>query len=150
MENLMYSTSTSSAVTNINDEDDLNIEVSGNVVFESSPNVKDDTFETMFNLDGGCGIASSISTNNNSMSNHHDFTNEISEENYNIDDLNINISIVARSTFNKIINQLGPVLTCKYFCTNLLKMLAICYMNDKCLSNIDDQGSVEERGFVGD
>lgn len=52
-----------------------------------------------------------------------------------------NISKTAFSTFNRIIPILGPVLTCKYCCTDLFKMLAICYMNSKCLSVIETSGN---------
>jgi hypothetical protein len=52
----------------------------------------------------------------------------------------INISTTAFNTFTKIIPILGPVLTCKYCCVDLLKMLAICYMNSKCLSPIENGG----------
>jgi hypothetical protein len=52
----------------------------------------------------------------------------------------VNISTTAFNTFTKIIPILGPVLTCKYCCVDLLKMLAICYMNSKCLSLIETGG----------
>ena len=51
-----------------------------------------------------------------------------------------NISTTAFNSFVRIIGSLGPVLTCKYCCTDLLKMLAICYMNSKCLSVIETTG----------
>jgi hypothetical protein len=47
-----------------------------------------------------------------------------------------NISQVAFKTFTRLVPILGPVLSCKYCCSDLLKMLAICYMNSKCLSLI--------------
>lgn len=52
----------------------------------------------------------------------------------------VNISNTAFNTFVKIIQTLGPVLTCKYCCSDLFKMLAICYMNNKCLSSIENTG----------
>lgn len=51
-----------------------------------------------------------------------------------------NISTTAFNSFIKIIGTLGPVLTCKYCCNDLLKMVAICYMNSKCLSLIETTG----------
>lgn len=51
-----------------------------------------------------------------------------------------NISTTAYNTFIRIIGTLGPVLTCKYCCNDLLKMVAICYMNSKCLSLIETTG----------
>ena len=56
----------------------------------------------------------------------------------------VNISCTAFGTFTKLIQVLGPVLTCKYCCVDLLKMLAICYMNTKCLSSIERSGSNKE------
>ena len=52
-----------------------------------------------------------------------------------------NISSTAYNSFVRIIGSLGPVLTCKYCCNDLLKMLAICYMNSKCLSLIETAGT---------
>ena len=52
-----------------------------------------------------------------------------------------NISSTAFTTFTKLIQSLGPVLTCKYFCVDLLKMLAVCYMNSKCLRLIEGPGT---------
>lgn len=51
-----------------------------------------------------------------------------------------NVSTTAFGTFVKIIQNLGPVLTCKYCCSDLFKMLAICYMNSKCLNTIEYSG----------
>lgn len=53
----------------------------------------------------------------------------------------VNISTTAFDTFTKLIPVLGPVLTCKYCCADLLKMLAICYMNTKCLSVMESGGN---------
>jgi hypothetical protein len=50
------------------------------------------------------------------------------------------ISQTAFGTFCKIVELLGPVLTCKYLCTDLFKMLAICYMNSRCLNPIENLG----------
>ena len=52
-----------------------------------------------------------------------------------------NISLTAFTTFTKLIQSLGPVLTCKYFCVDLLKMLAVFYMNSKCLRLIEGPGT---------
>jgi hypothetical protein len=52
----------------------------------------------------------------------------------------MNISTTAYNSFIRIIGSLGPVLTCKYCCNDLLKMVAICYMNSKCLSLIETTG----------
>jgi hypothetical protein len=52
----------------------------------------------------------------------------------------MNISTTAYNSFIRIIGSLGPVLTCKYCCNDLLKMAAICYMNSKCLSLIETTG----------
>lgn len=51
-----------------------------------------------------------------------------------------NISTTAFSTFVRLIQSLGPVLTCKYCCSDLFKMLAICYMNSRCLLLIETSG----------
>ena len=48
-----------------------------------------------------------------------------------------NISTTAFNTFIRLIGSIGPVLTCKYCCSDLLKMLAICYMNNRCLLPIE-------------
>jgi len=53
---------------------------------------------------------------------------------------NMNISNMAYNTFVNLIGTLGPVLTCKYCCADLFKMLAICYMNNKCLNPIESNG----------
>ena len=119
--------------------DDLSDIKNSPTITKNSPNIKDDI---IFSLDAG--TENDSISNNNSVNEaiNNDFMNDIPENSYNNDDLNINISIVARSTFNKIIHQLGPVLTCKYFCTNFLKMLALCYMNDKCFGSIENQGKL--------
>lgn len=49
-----------------------------------------------------------------------------------------NISTVAFNCFQRVITTLGPVLTCKFCCNDLFKMLAICYMNQKCLARIEN------------
>jgi hypothetical protein len=53
-----------------------------------------------------------------------------------------NISNTAFNTFVKIVGSLGPVLSCKYCCSDLFKMLAICYMNSKCLGVIETFGKL--------
>lgn len=52
-----------------------------------------------------------------------------------------NISTTAFSTFVRLIQSLGPVLTCKYCCSDLFKMLAICYMNSRCLLLVENSGT---------
>ena len=51
-----------------------------------------------------------------------------------------NISTTAFSTFVRLIQSLGPVLTSKYCCSDLFKMLAISYMNSRCLNLIETSG----------
>lgn len=50
------------------------------------------------------------------------------------------ISKLSFDSFKRMIPLLGPVITCKYFCKNLLKMLALCFINPKCL-NISKLGN---------
>ncbi|CAF0855447.1 unnamed protein product [Brachionus calyciflorus] len=49
-----------------------------------------------------------------------------------------NVSSIAFGSFQRIIPTLGPVLTCKFCCNDLFKMLAICYMNSKCLVLVEN------------
>lgn len=49
-----------------------------------------------------------------------------------------NISTIAFNCFQRVITTLGPVLTCKFCCNDLFKMLAICYMNQKCLVEVEN------------
>ncbi len=51
----------------------------------------------------------------------------------------VNISQNAFRTFNRLCSQLGPVLTSKYCCVDLIKMLAICYMNSAGLNQIESE-----------
>ena len=145
------STSNSSANLVVDDIDDTALIKSPSSstaakTLENSPSLKSNPFvqDVIFNLEGACDSFSTAGSMSNNNSVNDNFINDAltHEDSYNKNDLNINISIVARNTFNKIIVQLGPVLTCKYFCTNLLKMLALCYMNEKCLGNIENQGMV--------
>jgi hypothetical protein len=59
----------------------------------------------------------------------------------NMSNKQVNVSSTAFSTFTKIIQNLGPVLTCKYCCSDLFKMLAVCYMNNKCLNTTENSGN---------
>lgn len=56
-----------------------------------------------------------------------------------------NISTTAFNTFVRLIQSLGPVLTCKYCCSDLFKMLAICYMNSRCLLLIENSGTEKQK-----
>jgi len=51
----------------------------------------------------------------------------------------VNISTNAFRTFDRLCTQLGPVLTSKYCCVDLIKMLAICYMNSSGLNQIESE-----------
>jgi hypothetical protein len=51
-----------------------------------------------------------------------------------------NLSTNAFRTFTRLCGSLGPVLTCKHCCVDLIKMLAICYMNSQCLTPLPREG----------
>ena len=86
--------------------------------------------ENLFECDRTSLNRMSAANNNN----NNDANNQASNAKH------VNISTTAFNTFSKIIPILGPVLTCKYCCIDLLKMLAICYMNPKCLNLIETGG----------
>lgn len=52
-----------------------------------------------------------------------------------------NLSTNAFKTFTRICPSLGPVLTSKHCCVDLMKMLGICYMNSQCLTQSQDNPS---------
>ena len=79
----------------------------------------------------------SISSNSSNINN----INNVNPPNKPADKQLIKISETAFRTFTRIIGSLGPVLTCKYCCNDLIKMLGICYMNNKSLFPIENSNN---------